>query len=76
MDQTEVYCALETLARETVPVGTRQIEIIDVIKKSQFDQADDPPIKHLLSKITEAFDRKLVSPAHSDLIKEIAYYWI
>jgi hypothetical protein len=76
MTETEVYSALETLARETVQVGSKQLEIIDVIRKLQVDQPDDPPVKHLLSRITDACDCKLVSQVHSDLIKKIAYHWM
>ena len=60
---------------ETVPVVSLQMEIINVIKKLQVDQPDDPPVKYILSKITDACDCKLVSQLHNDLIKKIACYW-
>ena len=76
MNSDECYSAIERLATEIVLDGPEQSRLLSEIAQARAMQPDSPPAKALLAAVTAAAKSELMTSRHTNMIKEIAYYWI
>ena len=75
MNHEECYSALKYLIEEYVDSADKKIEIINRLIEDR-KLIERPPAKHYLSELNKYNKVKNISEKDSELIKEIAFYYI
>jgi len=75
MNPDALYDAIEKLAREVVPPGKDQQEILKEVKRFRLSHPLRPPGKGLLAMVTTAGVEERYTASHQALVHDIAYHY-